>query len=54
MKRYTERAGTLLQECLDKGFHDLLFPEHNRMAEDPALEPVRGDLHVRDLLAHRR
>jgi tetratricopeptide (TPR) repeat protein/tRNA A-37 threonylcarbamoyl transferase component Bud32 len=53
-KRYTERAATLLQECLDKGFHDLLYPEHNRMAEDPALEPVRQHPWVSDLLTHRR
>jgi tetratricopeptide (TPR) repeat protein len=53
-KRYTDRAATLLQECLDVGFHDLLYPEHNRMAVDPALEPVRQHPLVSDLLAHRR
>ena len=53
-KRYTDRAATLLLECLDKGFHDLLYPEHNRMAEDPALEPVRQHPLVSDLLARRR
>jgi tetratricopeptide (TPR) repeat protein len=53
-KRYADRAATLLQDCLDKGFHDLLYPEHNRMAEDPALEPVRQHPLVSDLLAHRR
>jgi serine/threonine protein kinase/tetratricopeptide (TPR) repeat protein len=54
VKRYTDRAASLLRECLDRGFHDLLYPEHNRMVEDPALEPVRQDPQVRDLLAHRR
>jgi serine/threonine protein kinase/tetratricopeptide (TPR) repeat protein len=53
VKRYTDRAAAFLDKCLDKGFHDLLFPEHNRMAEDPALEPVRQHARVSDLLAHR-
>jgi tetratricopeptide (TPR) repeat protein/tRNA A-37 threonylcarbamoyl transferase component Bud32 len=54
VEKYTDRAATLLQQCLDKGFHDLVYPEHNRMADDPALEPVRRDPRVSDLLAHRR
>jgi len=54
VERYTDRAANLLQECLDKGFHDLLYPEHNRMTEDPAMGPVRQNPRVRDLLAHRR
>jgi hypothetical protein len=54
VKRYTDRAAALLESCLDKGFHDLLYPEHNRMADDPALEPVRRDPRVSDLLSHRR
>jgi serine/threonine protein kinase/predicted Zn-dependent protease len=53
-KRYTERVAVLLQACMDKGFHDLLYPEHNRMAEDPALEAVRRHPQVSALLAHRR
>jgi tetratricopeptide (TPR) repeat protein len=52
-KRYADRAADLLEKCLGKGFHDLLYPEHNRMAEDPALEPVRQHPRVGDLLAHR-
>jgi eukaryotic-like serine/threonine-protein kinase len=47
------RAADLLAEALDKGFHDLLFPTHNRMAEDPALAPIRQLPGVRDLLAHK-
>jgi hypothetical protein len=54
VEQYSSRAATLLRECLDKGFHDLLYPEHNRMADDPALEPVRQYPGVSDLLAHRR
>jgi tetratricopeptide (TPR) repeat protein len=54
VKRYSDRAAALLQDCFDKGFHDLIYPEHNRMAEDPALEPVRRHPQVSDLLAHRR
>jgi tetratricopeptide (TPR) repeat protein/tRNA A-37 threonylcarbamoyl transferase component Bud32 len=52
-RRYADRAVALLMAALDKGFHDLIFPEHNRMAEDPALEPIRQRPQVRDLLAHR-
>jgi tetratricopeptide (TPR) repeat protein/tRNA A-37 threonylcarbamoyl transferase component Bud32 len=52
--RYTDRVAALLGECLDRGFHDLIYPEHNRMAEDPAFEAVRGDPRVGALLAHRR
>jgi serine/threonine protein kinase/tetratricopeptide (TPR) repeat protein len=54
VERYADRAATLLQECLDKGFHDLLYPEHNRMAEDPALAAVRQHPRISELLAHRR
>ena len=52
--RYADRAADLLAEALDRGFHDLLYPEHNRMTEDPAMGPVRQNPRVRDLLAHRR
>src|SRR5579883_208731 len=52
-QRYADRAAALLAAALDKGFHDLLFPEHNRMAEDPALAPIRKQPQVSDLLAHR-
>jgi tetratricopeptide (TPR) repeat protein/tRNA A-37 threonylcarbamoyl transferase component Bud32 len=53
-RRYADRVAALLQDCMDKGFHDLLYPEHNRMAEDPALEAVRSHPRVSALLAHRR
>jgi tetratricopeptide (TPR) repeat protein/tRNA A-37 threonylcarbamoyl transferase component Bud32 len=52
-RRYADRAAGLLTEALDKGFHDLCFPEHNRLADDPALAPIRGDVRVRDLIDHR-
>jgi tetratricopeptide (TPR) repeat protein len=51
--RHAERAAALLAEALDRGFHDLSYPEHNRMADDPALAPIRHLPRVRDLLAHR-
>src|SRR5581483_7355023 len=52
-KVYADRAATLLAAALDKGFHDLSFPEHNRMTGDPALAPVRLHPKVRELLAGR-
>jgi len=52
-KKYAERAIELLEQCLDKGFHDLLYPEHNRMADDPALESIRRHPRAHALLAHR-
>jgi tetratricopeptide (TPR) repeat protein len=52
-KRYADRAAALLTECLDKGFHDLIYPEHDRMMDDPALEPIRNDPRVRNLVRHR-
>jgi tetratricopeptide (TPR) repeat protein/tRNA A-37 threonylcarbamoyl transferase component Bud32 len=48
--RYADRAAALLAEALDKGFHDLLYPEHNRMADDPALDPIRRLPRVQALL----
>jgi tetratricopeptide (TPR) repeat protein/tRNA A-37 threonylcarbamoyl transferase component Bud32 len=50
-QRFGERAAALLAEALDRGFHDLIYPEHNRMADDPALAPIRQHPRVRDLLA---
>jgi tetratricopeptide (TPR) repeat protein len=51
--KYRDRAAALLAQVFDKGFHDLDYPEHNRMADDSALAPVRQLPHARDLLAHR-
>jgi tetratricopeptide (TPR) repeat protein len=51
--RYADRAAALLTEALDRGFHDLNYPEHNRMADDPALAPIREHSQVRDLLARK-
>jgi tetratricopeptide (TPR) repeat protein len=53
-KQYARRAADLLEECLDKGFHDLSYSEHNRMSDDPALAPVRKSPRTRDLLMHRQ
>jgi tetratricopeptide (TPR) repeat protein len=52
-RQYADRAVALLSQTLDKGFHDLIFPEHNRMLDDPALEALRQHPKTRDLLAHR-
>jgi tetratricopeptide (TPR) repeat protein len=49
-KEYANRAAELLAEALDKGFHDLLYEEHNRLADDPALAPIRQHPRVRELL----
>src|SRR5262249_53351402 len=48
--RPPDRAPPLVAEALDQGFHDLSYAEHNRMADDPALAPVRQHPRVRDLL----
>jgi tetratricopeptide (TPR) repeat protein/tRNA A-37 threonylcarbamoyl transferase component Bud32 len=53
-KKYADRAVALLQQCLDKGFHDLSYPEHNRIADDPALHAIHRDPRVKALLAPRR
>jgi tetratricopeptide (TPR) repeat protein len=52
-RRFADRAAALLAEALDKGFHDLIYPEHNRMADDPALAPIRHLPQVRDLLSRK-
>jgi hypothetical protein len=51
--RHADRAAALLAEALDKGFGDLVYPEHNRMADDPALVPIRQHPRVRDLLSRK-
>jgi hypothetical protein len=48
-----DRGASLLADALDKGFHNLNYQEHNRMSDDPALEPIRAQPKVRELLAHR-
>jgi tetratricopeptide (TPR) repeat protein len=48
--RFADRAADFLAQALDKGFHDLIYPEHNRLATDAALAPVRDLRRVRDLL----
>jgi hypothetical protein len=52
-RRFAERAAALLSEVLDKGFHDLLYPEHNRLGDESALAPIRQLPQVRALLEHR-
>jgi tetratricopeptide (TPR) repeat protein len=52
-KRLADRAAALLAEALDRGFHDLLYPEQNRLTDDPALAPIRQLPPLRDLLAQR-
>ena len=48
--QYADRAAALLARMLDKGYHDLIYPEHNRLALDPALAPILSHPRVRDLL----
>jgi tetratricopeptide (TPR) repeat protein len=52
-RQYADRAAALLAQTFDKGFHDLIYPEHNRMTDDPALGALRQHPRARDLLAHR-
>jgi tetratricopeptide (TPR) repeat protein len=52
-KQYADRAAALLGETLDKGFHDLLYEEHNRMPDDPALAALRQHPRVRELFGQR-
>jgi tetratricopeptide (TPR) repeat protein len=52
-RQYLERALALLGQALSKGFHDLEFPEHNRMLHDPAMGAVARDPQGRNLLAHK-
>jgi len=53
-RQYAERSAALLERALDSGFHDLVFPEHNRMVDDPALEAARQQPRVRELLRRGR
>lgn len=52
-RQFADRGAALLEQTLDKGFHDLLYPEHNRMSDDPALEALRRHPRARTLLAHQ-
>jgi tetratricopeptide (TPR) repeat protein len=52
-KQYAERAVALLTEVLDKGFHDLLYEEHNRMLDDPALASLHDDPRFKALFGRR-
>ncbi len=52
-KSYADRAVQFLEQTLDKGFHDLNYPDHNRMIDDPALEAIHEHPKTLDLLAHR-
>jgi tetratricopeptide (TPR) repeat protein len=47
---YAGRAADLLADALGRGFHDLRYPEHNRLPLDPALAPVRRHPRVQELL----
>jgi hypothetical protein len=52
-RRYADRAVALLGEALDKGFHDLLYEEHNRMPDDPALAALRSHPRFQELFGPR-
>jgi len=52
-KGYADQAVKMLEQTLDKGFHDLNYPDHNRMIDDPALEAIRQHPKAMELLAHR-
>jgi serine/threonine protein kinase/tetratricopeptide (TPR) repeat protein len=51
---YAARGAKLLAEVEGACFHDLQYPEHNRMAWDPALEGIRGLPEVQKLLEGRK
>jgi tetratricopeptide (TPR) repeat protein len=50
-KRFADRAADFLAAALDKGFHDRLYPEHDRLADDPALAPILQLPRIRALLS---
>jgi tetratricopeptide (TPR) repeat protein len=49
-KAYADRALALLALTQDKGFHDLLYEEHNRMLDEPSLEALRRNPRFREVL----
>lgn len=51
---YADRAEKLLADALEVCFHDFQYPEHNRMAYDPALKSLRQRPSVEKLLVGRR
>jgi tetratricopeptide (TPR) repeat protein/tRNA A-37 threonylcarbamoyl transferase component Bud32 len=53
-KRLAEQGVDFLARALDKGFHDLIYPEHNRLPDDPALVAIRDLPRVQDLLGKGR
>jgi hypothetical protein len=53
VQRNAVRAAALLAEVLDRGFRDLMYPERNRLADDPALAPIRQHSRVRNLLLRK-
>ena len=53
IEHQVERASALLSEALSLGFHDLSYQEKNRMAEDPALAPIRERAEVKRLVWRR-
>jgi serine/threonine protein kinase/Tfp pilus assembly protein PilF len=53
-KAYAERGAQFLADVVGVCFHDLQYPEHNRMAWDSALEGIRSLSQVQKLLAGRK
>ena len=51
--QYADQAAALLVQTLDKGFHDLIYPEHNRLMLDPALAAALRHPRVRPMLPHQ-
>jgi tetratricopeptide (TPR) repeat protein len=49
-KRYAEKAVDYLTMTLDIGFHDLIYPEHNRISQESALASILQHPRVRELL----
>jgi tetratricopeptide (TPR) repeat protein len=54
VEEYSEKAVQLLTDVVTTGFHDLEYPDHNRMAWDPALQAIRGLPQVEKLLGGRK
>ena len=53
-QEYAERGAKYLADVVGECFHDLQYPEHNRMAWDPALEGIRSLPQVQKMLAGRK